>query len=298
MINFLLAMIAAGTPLLFGTVGEILTEKTGHLNLGVEGIMAMGACAGFMVGYATDNFLLALICAFLAGAGMAFIYALLTVTLMANQNVIGLTMTIFGVGLSNFIGFFVLNKSSENSLKLPEQITESMRFSVGGINIFTYIAIAIAIILFIYTKSTMNGLNLKAIGENPDAANAAGIHVNGIKYLAIALGGGICGLGGVYCAFIINGGVWTSNGIAGLGWISVALVIFASWNFLGAIVGSMFFGALRILKYYIPTGIFPLAFYDMLPFLVTAIILIVASMRKKGHTAMPQNLGNNYKKSS
>ena len=108
-IKFLVAAVGAGTPLLFGTVGEILTEKTGHLNLGVEGMMSIGACAGFMAGYYTDNFVLALLVAALAGALSALIYAVLTVTFMANQNVTGLTLTIFGIGLANFIGIFVLN---------------------------------------------------------------------------------------------------------------------------------------------------------------------------------------------
>ena len=296
MINFILAMIGAGTPLLFGTIGEILSERVGHLNLGVEGIMAIGACAGFMTGYFTDNFLFALIVAFLAGALSAFIYAILTVTLMANQNVIGLALTIFGVGLSNFIGIFVLNKTGVGSLKLPEQITSSMRTTFFGLNIFIYIGVLLSIFLEFWMRKTKTGLNIRAIGENPQAAEAAGISVNAWKYVLIILGGGICGIGGSYCALIINGGVWTSNVIDGLGWISVALVIFASWDFLGAIVGSMFFGALRVLKYYIPTSILPLpnAFYDMLPFLMTAIILIIGSMNKKKKGSMPSFLGNNY----
>jgi simple sugar transport system permease protein len=296
MFNFILAMITSGTPLLFGTMGEILTEKVGHLNLGVEGMMAVGACAGFMAGYFTDNFWLALVCAFVAGAFTALIYAVLTVTFMANQNVIGLTLTIFGVGLSNFIGVFVLNKTQAGSLKLPEQITSSMRMTFLNLNIFVYIGVVLAILLEIWLKKTKTGLNLRAIGENPDAADAAGIAVNRWKYISILMGGGICGIGGAYCALIINSGVWISDVIGGLGWISVALVIFASWDFIGAVFGSMLFGALRVLKYYIPTSVLPLpnAFYDMLPFLMTAIILILGSMRKKKKSSMPGYLGNNY----
>jgi simple sugar transport system permease protein len=296
MLNFILAMITSGTPLLFGTMGEILTEKVGHLNLGVEGMMAVGACAGFMAGYFTDNFWIALFCAFVAGTFTAFIYAILTVTLMANQNVIGLALTIFGVGLSNFIGVFILNKTQAGSLKLPEQITSSMRMTFFNLNIFVYIGVVLAILLEIWLKKTKTGLNLRAIGENPDAADAAGIAVNRWKYISILVGGGICGIGGAYCALIINSGVWISDVIGGMGWISVALVIFASWDFIGAVIGSMLFGALRVLKYYIPTSILPLpnAFYDMLPFLITAVILILGSMRKKKRSSMPGYLGNNY----
>ncbi|MEG2204237.1 MAG: ABC transporter permease, partial [Oscillospiraceae bacterium] len=125
--KFLIAAVLAGTPLLFGTVGEILSERVGHLNLGVEGMMSIGACAGFMVGYVTDSFTLAILAAFAAGALSGLLYAVLTVTFFANQNVTGLTLTIFGVGLSNFIGVYMLGRAANKTLKLPETITASMR---------------------------------------------------------------------------------------------------------------------------------------------------------------------------
>ncbi len=309
-IKFLVAAVGAGTPLLFGTVGEILTEKSGHLNLGVEGMMSIGACVGFMTGYYTDNFFLAILLSAAAGALSALIYAVLTVTFMANQNVTGLTLTIFGIGFANFIGIFVLSKSPEGTLKLPEKITAAMR----GINIkglsnlpvvgelffcyspFVYIGIAIAIACAWYLNHTKAGLNLKAVGENPGAADAAGIKVTAVKYINIILGGAICGIGGVYCAMIINGGVWISNNVGGLGWIAVALVIFANWQPAYAIGGSFIFGALRVLKYYIPQSVlpFPIAFYDMLPFLITALVLVISSMRKSGRMNLPAALGLNY----
>ncbi len=309
-IKFLVAAVGAGTPLLFGTVGEILTEKSGHLNLGVEGMMSIGACVGFMTGYYTDNFFLAILLSAAAGALSALIYAVLTVTFMANQNVTGLTLTIFGIGFANFIGIFVLSKSPEGTLKLPEKITAAMR----GINIkglsdlpvvgelffcyspFVYIGIAIAIACAWYLNHTKAGLNLKAVGENPGAADAAGIKVTAVKYINITLGGAICGIGGVYCAMIINGGVWISNNVGGLGWIAVALVIFANWQPAYAIGGSFIFGALRVLKYYIPQSVlpFPIAFYDMLPFLITALVLVISSMRKSGRMNLPAALGLNY----
>jgi len=188
-IKFLVAAVGAGTPLLFGTVGEILTEKTGHLNLGVEGMMSIGACVGFMAGYYTDSFMLALLLAAVAGAFSALIYAVLTVTFMANQNVTGLTLTIFGIGFANFIGIFVLNKSPEGTLKLPEKITAAMRgIHIPGLSDvpvlgellfsyspFVYIGVAIAIISAYYLNRTKKGLSLKAVGENPGAADAAGI---------------------------------------------------------------------------------------------------------------------------
>lgn len=309
-IKFLVAAVGAGTPLLFGTVGEILTEKTGHLNLGVEGMMSIGACIGFMVGYYTDNFLLALLFAALSGALSALVYAFLTVTLMANQNVTGLTLTIFGIGFANFIGIFVLNKSPEGTLKLPEKITAAMRGihipGLSGLPVvgellfsyspFVYIGILIAGLSAYYLNHTKMGLGLKAVGENPGAADAAGIRVTSVKYRNIILGGAICGIGGVYCSMIINGGVWISDNVGGLGWIAVALVIFANWQPSVAILGSFVFGALRVLKYYIPQSIFPfpVAFYDMLPFLMTALVLVVSSMHKSGRINLPAALGLNY----
>lgn len=310
LLNFLVAAVLAGTPLLFGTVGEIITEKSGHLNLGVEGMMSIGACAGFMAGYATDNFIIAILAAFLAGAASALIYAVLTVTFMANQNVTGLTLTIFGVGLANFIGVMMLENSESGTLKLPETITAQMREIhipvvsdipvIGQLlfsyNPFVYIGIVIAILCGFYLHRTKTGLNVCAIGENPAAADAAGIQVTKWKYINIVLGGAICGIGGAYCAMIINGGVWISNNVGGLGWIAVALVIFAAWKPENAIWGSLIFGALRILKFYIPKSVFPFpnAFYDMLPFLITALVLVISSMRKSKKMRIPASLGSNY----
>ena len=309
-IKFLVAAVAAGTPLLFGTVGEILSEKTGHLNLGVEGMMEMGSCFGFIVGYHTDNMFLALIAAALGGALGALIYTVLTVTFMANQNVAGLTLTIFGIGFANFLGLLEVGKATEGTLKLPENMTESLQgMNIPGLsqipvigpllfqyNLFVYIGLAIAIVCGFYLNRTKMGLNVRAVGENPAAADAAGIPVTKLKYINIILGGAICGLGGAYCSMKINGGVWLKDSVGGLGWIAVALVIFANRQPVYAIFGSFVFGALRVLKYYIPQSVlpFPQSFYDMLPFLITAIVLVASSMRKSGHTNMPAYLGMDY----
>lgn len=310
LINFLVAAIGAGTPLLFGTLGEIITEKTGHLNLGVEGMMAIGACAGFMFGYSTDSFVIAILCSAVAGALAAFIYALLTVTFMANQNVCGLTLTIFGIGLANFIGIIMLNQSEGGTLKLPERITSQMRAVeipflsdipvLGKLlfshNPFVYLGVILALLAGFYLGKTKNGLNITAIGENPAAADAAGIQVTKLKYTNIMLGGAICGIGGAYCSMIINGGVWISNNVNGLGWIAVALVIFANWKPTHAIWGSFIFGALRVLKFYAPKDVIhlPNAFYDMLPFFITALVLVVSSMKKSKNMNLPASLGLHY----
>lgn len=310
LLKFIVAAIGASTPLLFGTVGEICSEKVGHLNLGVEGMMSIGACAGFMAGMMTDSFLIAVLAAFLAGMAGALIYAVLTVTFMADQNVSGLTLTIFGIGLANFIGIYMLGQTENGTLKLPEGITEAMRSvdipGLSGLPVvgellfsyspFVYIGILVAVAAGLFFRKTKAGLNVQAIGHNPASADAAGVNVTRWKYTMIVLGGGICGVGGAYCAMIINSGVWISNNVGGLGWIAVALVIFAKWKPAHAIWGSFVFGALRVLKYYVPRSVVPIptAFYDMLPFAMTALILVISSIRKKKDLNLPGSLGVNY----
>ena len=309
-VNFLHAALLAGTPLMFGTLGEIVTEKAGNLNLGVEGMMSIGAIAGFYVGFTTQNIVLAVLGAFLAGLLSALIYAFLTVTLKANQNVTGLTLTIFGVGFANFFGDFLRESAGIDVLKLSDKITNTVQAIhipvlsdipyVGKLffqyNPFVYFGILLCILMGIYILHTRNGLNLCAVGENPGAADAAGVNVTRVKYFNILLGGGVCGIGGAYISLVLCGGIWVTDSVNGLGWIAVALVIFASWNPFKAILGSFIFGAFNILKFYIPKNIvtIPEAIFDMLPFLVTAIVLIVTSIRKSKENTQPAGCGINY----
>ena len=309
-VNFLHAALLAGTPLMFGTLGEIVTEKAGNLNLGVEGMMSIGAIAGFYVGFTTQNIVLAVLGAFLAGLLSALIYAFLTVTLKANQNVTGLTLTIFGVGFANFFGDFLRESAGIDVLKLSDKITNTVQAIhipvlsdipyVGKLffqyNPFVYFGILLCILMGIYILHTRKGLNLCAVGENPGAADAAGVNVTRVKYFNILLGGGVCGIGGAYISLVLCGGIWVTDSVNGLGWIAVALVIFASWNPFKAILGSFIFGAFNILKFYIPKNIvtIPEAIFDMLPFLVTAIVLIVTSLRKSKENTQPAGCGINY----
>lgn len=306
-VNFFVAAVLAGTPLLFGILGEIINEKAGHLNLGVEGMMSIGAVGGFVVGYWTDNLVFALIAAFVTGMLCALIYAVLTVTFMADQNVTGLTLTIFGIGFSNFVGDFVREKSGSTSLKLPEGILDSLGkveipfltdIPVLGkllfnYNIFVYLGVAAAILCAIYLHRTKAGLNVRAVGENPAAADAAGIPVTKLKYLNLMLGGGLCGIGGAYCSMIICNGVWVTSCVNGLGWIAVALVIFATWNPNRAILAALIFGGFSVLKYYVPQVI-PSSIFDMIPFLMTIVVLVVTSIRFSKENAQPKSCGVNY----
>lgn len=308
--NFLYAAILAGVPLLFGTLGEILTEKAGNINLGVEGMMYMGAVFGFMGAYYLDSAIATLLFAFLGGLGGALVYAFLTVTLKANQNVAGLTLTIFGTGLANLLGTNMINGSGSGAAMVSDAMKTFFRpMDMGALtaipylgkllfnhSLFTYLGIVLAIAAGWYLNHTAQGLNLRAVGENPAAADAAGVNVSAYKYVHILLGGGICGLGGAYIALVTCGGNWTYNCVGGLGWIAVALVIFATWSPYKALLGSLVFGALSVLKIYIPTSVIniPSAFFSMLPFLVTCVILVISSIRMRRENQQPHACGVNY----
>ena len=231
-INFLFAAIKAGTPLLFGTTGEIVTQKAGNLNLGVEGMMYMGAFTGFYVGLTTGSLPLALLAAFGAGMLGALIYAFLTVTLKADQNVTGLTLTIFGTGFANFFGEVMISQTAGGQPKLPENLLgilaehpipllSSIPFFgklLFSHNLLVYLAVVVAVLCGFYISRTRAGLSMRSVGENPAAADAAGINVTLVKYTNILLGGGICGLGGVYISLINGGGVWNNGCVGGQGW--------------------------------------------------------------------------------
>jgi len=316
---FFNAAVLAGTPLLFGTLGEILTEKSGNLNLGVEGMMFMGAVSGLAavflleVGFGLEMagqlaVLLAILGAFIAGGFGALVYSVLVVSLRTQQNVTGLALTIFGVGFGNFFGE-VLGRANPDAAFAT--ISESARSGFANIhipvlsdipiigpmffnyNILVYIAVAIAIILMIFLNRTRWGLNLRAVGENPATADAASINVTKYKYLATVIGGGICGLGGMYIVMVTTNGVWVHDSIYGFGWIAVALVIFATWNPTRALIGAMVFGGLEILRFYLPLGI-PMQIYRLLPFAATIAVLIFTSIRQAREHSAPGSIGTNY----
>lgn len=319
-INFLYYSIRMGTPLLFGTTGEVITERSGSLNLGVEGMMAMGAISGYCIACYTDNIFMGILASFLAAAFGALIYAFLTVSLQANQNVTGLALTMFGDGVYLFVGRSLSQAGKFPMMSDHEGLAHIVADNgipyLGDIpyigkllfsyNILVYIAIAIAVIMWIYVMKTKTGLRLRATGENPGAADACGVNVNRSRYLNIILGGGITGIGGLYLAFVINGGSWNEFWINGMGWISVALVIFANWNPLKAIFGSFFFGMFNVLMAWkgnlstaFPKALgwltaIPNEFYQLLPFLITALVLVFSSIRKNNKNVQPAALGLNY----
>lgn len=315
LMSLLTAALVFGTVILFGAVGEILTEKSGSLNLGVPGIMFIGGIAGLAGAFLYEgstthpvafiSLLIAFISAVVASVLAGLIYCFLTVTLRANQNVTGLTLTIFGTGLANLFGgtmnklaggvgqISVANASGAYRATLPFLKQVGV---LSGLGFMVYLAIAIAIAMSFFLNRTRKGLNLRAVGENPATTDAAGINVTMYKYVAICAGSAITGLGGLYYVMDYIKGTWASDGgIATLGWLSVALVIFARWKPLQALWGSYVFGILFWLYFYIPSLTrSSQELFKMIPYLVTIIVLIVVSMRRKRENRPPASLGLPY----
>ncbi len=315
LLSLLQAALVFGTVILFGSIGEILTEKSGNLNLGVPGIMSLGGIAGlagsFM--YETGNpspeplvgLLIALVCSIVASTLAGLIYSFLTISLRANQNVTGLTLTIFGAGVANFFGG-AMNAMAGGVGQISVAATSgAFRATLpflSGIGVFSalgfmvYLAIILAFITAWFLNKTRKGLNLRAVGENPGTADAAGISVTKYKYLSTCVGAAITGLGGLYYVMDYIKGTWANDGgIEKLGWLAVALVIFARWKPRHAIWGSYLFGILFWLFFYIP-GLTRSSqeIFKMLPYLVTIIVLIFVSIRRRRENQPPGSLGLPY----
>lgn len=303
---FLQTAVQMGTPLLFGTLGGILNEKSGHLNLGIEGMMLMGAVMGFLTALTTGNPFLAVAAAGLAGAIGALIYAVITVTFRGDQTVTGLALTIFGSGMSSFIG------KALTGISLPENLVKALgSHSIPGLSripflgtvlfqqsYYVHIGLICAILFYIYLKYTRMGLSLRMIGENPGAADASGINITLYKYIHIVLGGFFCGMGGAYLSLVFVPR-WQDNITAGMGWIAVALVIFSTWNPLKAIFGAYLFGALRGVGFKLQNVSFAgiaisSQLLDMIPYICTIAVLVFITIRKKRENQAPGWLGNPY----
>ena len=318
-IGLIKAAILNGTPLLFGTSGEILTEKSGNMNLGVEGLMYMGGSVGlagaFLYGNAMGEnangfvaVIISILAAFAAGAMGALIFSFLTITLRANQNVSGLALTIFGTGFGQFVGELMRikvggNVSISNYLKgfyanspFPKAMQDipvigQLLFSY---NIFVYIGIIMVLVMSLFMYKTRKGLYLRAVGESPATADSAGINVTLYKYTATIIGGGISALGGMVYTMTIASSVWNHTGLAGEGWVSVALVIFVLWKPLNALWGSVLFGGLLILYLRLPILFIPTQIYKIVPYIFTALVLILVSIKQKKENQPPAALGLPY----
>lgn len=307
--------IAIAIIFLLGCTGETIMEKAGHLNLGIPGVMCIGAYGGclgvslVMNMYSSNpssaNYFLLLLVTILMSivfslfAGL--IYALLTVTLKCNQNVTGLALTTFGAG---FADYFISLLPKDNFAAAGRIIKSTLPFAsnlgvVGKLlfnyTFLVYFAIIIAIVVWVVLKKTRVGLSLRAVGESPATADAAGINVTKYKYGAILIGSSIAGLGGMYYVVDYITGSWSnSSTLQGLGWLAVALVIFSIWNPLIAIFGSILFGFLYILPNYVNASVFQGKLLDLIPYLVTILVLIITSIFGKKSVQPPSNLGNSY----
>lgn len=318
LVLFISKAINQALIMLFGANGEILTEKSGNLNLGVPGIMYIGGISGLMGAFLYEKgnpnaigfvgLLISLVCAMVGSGLAALIYSFLTISLRANQNVTGLALTTFGVGFGNFFGgslakiaggvgqVSALTTAGAYQKAIPGlkdiPVLGELFFNRGWM---FYAGIAITIVLAYFLKRTRKGLNLRAVGENPATADATGIDVTKYKYVSTVIGGIISGLGGLYFVMDFSGGTWTNNGFGENGWLAVALVIFAMWKPLNVIWASLVFGALCILFLYIPgANSHQRELIKMLPYVITIVVLVVTSLRKKREYQPPAHLGLPY----
>ena len=293
LIAFIPRAVQQGIPLLFGSTGETITEKSGNLNLGIPGVMYVGAISGVIGSFFYEQsvagelngflaIMIPLLCSLLGSAIMGLIYCFLTVSLRANQNVIGLAMSTFGIGIGNFFG--------GSLIKLANADVPSYGF-------LAYVAIIISLYASYLFKHTRVGLHLRSVGEDPATADAAGINVTVYKYVATVVGSMIAGLGGLYYVMDYACGVWSNDAFGDRGWLAIALVIFTIWKPDLGILSSFLFGGLYILYLYIPTGMDHMELkelYKMLPYIVTLVVLVLTSMRNKRENQPPESLGTNY----
>lgn len=317
-VQLIQSAIQFGTVILFGAMGEILTEKSGNLNLGVPGIMYLGGIAGLAASffYEFNNpdpsgfvcLVISLLAAFAASALGGLLYSFLTITLRANQNVTGLALTIFGTGVGQYIGEimrireggFVAVGNDLKAVFISSPFPQAMQDIpyVGkilfGNSIFFYLGVVLAIVMHLFLNKSRTGLQLRSVGESPATADAAGINVSRYRYLGAIIGGGISAVGGMVYITTIAGCVWNHEGLSGVGWLAVALVIFCLWRPLSAIWGSVLFGALMILYLRLTIPFIPTQLYKILPYVVTLVVLIIVSLRKKREDQPPTSLGLNY----
>ena len=318
-VAFIQRAIVQGIPLLFGSTGEIITEKAGHLNLGTAGVMYVGGISGVIGAFIYENavdivnpflaVIIPILTSVLGSLVMGLIYSFLTVTLRANQNVTGLALTTFGVGVGNFFGGSLIKltnselpsialTATSNCFKTQIPFAEKLGW-FGEIflsySFLAYAAIIIAIVTAFFFNKTRAGLSLRAIGENPATADAAGINVSKYKYIATCTGSIIAGLGGLYYVMDYACGVWSNDGFGDRGWLAIALVIFAVWKPNISIFGSILFGGLLVVHNYIPNlNMASQEIFKMTPYVVTIIVLIVISMKRKRENQPPTSLGLSY----
>ncbi len=281
LIPAMLTIITAATPLLFAALGEMVTEKSGVLNLGVEGMMVMGAIIGFVAEYYSGNATIAILAGVLAGAFMASLFALLVLKFHASQVPTGLALTIFGIGLSALVGQSMIGIAYEGLPKLSIPVL-SLIPVIGPLlfqqDFLVYLSIAMVVAIHYFLTKTRAGLILRAVGDSHDAAHAMGYSVVKIRFMAILFGGAMAGLSGAYLSLAYSP-MWVEQMTAGRGWIALALVVFACWRTVRVLLGAYLFGGISILQLHaqaLGIGI-PSQVMSMLPYLATIFVLVIIS---------------------
>ena len=284
--SILAVTVRAGTSLVYATVGEIYTERAGILNLGVEGMMIVGAMSAFAAAHRTGNAWAGVLTALIVGGLLASIHAFLTISLRADQTVSGLALTIFGVGLANFLGQRLGPEGSPlvgligpkfGKLEIPALSSiPVLGKALFNQDLLVYAMYLLVPIAWFYLHKTRPGLHLRAVGETPKAADALGVNVTATRYFYTILGGMLAGLGGAHLSLAYTPG-WTEGMTAGRGWIAVALVIFATWDPLRAVVGAVLFGGINAVQFRMQAAgtTIPAAFLGMLPYVFTMLVLVI-----------------------
>ncbi|WP_343224890.1 ABC transporter permease [Nostoc sp. UHCC 0302] len=293
-------ILRAATPLILAALGELVTEKAGVLNLGVEGMMLVGAVAGFITASVTGNIYLGLLIALLSGIAIALIHALLVITITANQVATGLALSIFGSGLSAFVGAGYIGKTITRLQPINIPVLKSI--PVIGEAVFkqdfvVYISVVLVILVWWFLRKTRAGLVLQSIGESPEAADALGLPVSRVRYLAVMFGGAMAGLAGGYLSLAYTP-LWAENMTAGRGWIAIALVVFATWKPERILLGAYLFGgvsALQLILQGLGVNISPYLL-SSLPYLATILVLVFISRNGKPmQLGAPASLGEPFR---
>ena len=294
----LLTIITAATPLLLAAIGEVVVERSGVLNLGVEGMMIMGAATGFAVAVVTGSSLLGVMAGLVAGMAMALLFAVLVLGLAANQVASGLALTIFGLGLSGLVGFPFVGAKREAMAHLHLPYLSDLPFFgrvIFGQDPLVYVAFALAAVVMVIIGQTRAGLVLRAVGDNHHSAHALGHNVRKVRLLAILFGGACAGLAGAYLSLVYTP-FWTPGMTAGRGWIALAIVVFASWRAGRAVIGAYLFGGVSILQLHaqgLGLGV-PAQALAALPYLTTIIVLFALSRLPRGSSRAPACLGQPF----
>jgi simple sugar transport system permease protein len=300
LIPIIVTLVGAATPILIAALGELVAEKSGVLNLGVEGMMLVGAIAGFVVQFYTGNPYLALLCGALGGGAVSLIFAFLTLSLSANQTATGLALTIFGTGLSALAGApYSAKPISLMQPMFPDMLARDPFWRViFGYSFPVYFSFIMVAAIWWFLKRTRTGLILRAVGENDHSAHSIGYSVVGVRYAAVVFGGAMAGIAGA-CFPLLLTPQWAESMTAGRGWIAVALVVFASWRPLRLLAGAYLFGLVMTMELYAKAGggvlaVIPSELWAALPYLATIVVLVLISIRRDASTNAPACLGKPF----